>query len=343
MMDRELPANVALSLFTIAICVVIVEGASAVLLSRKAVEKPGIIEVQIYDTEPDDDLGYILMRNNTYTSVKAYGNGTLIYRTTYRSDEHRRRTVNQTYYPDRPHIILFGCSCAYGEGLDDNGTLQYALGNLLPGYNIYNYAAAGWGPQQMLALLESGRLPEEVDSDGGFAIYVFVDPHLDRGIGSTRVPWLYNSPYYRLDGKGRLRRDGSFETGRPVTTAAFRLINEAKGYSNFLRLINLEVPANLSDEDVRLNFEIIRGARREYERQFNGTFIVLIHSIHWDTYLEQRRRLAELLKEEGIPVLHYQVEYSPEDRIQGDEHPTAELNYRMAYNISETLRRDFGA
>jgi hypothetical protein len=295
------------------------------------------IKINLYKSgEKDDNLGYVLKKRYTGNALKSFSNGSLIYNVTYSTDQYGRRNVNQKYIHNNSHILLFGGSFTFGEGLNDNETLQYMLGKGLPEYNIYNYGVYGYGPHQMLALLESERLLQEVKSSKGLAFYIYMWRHIQRSIGSTTEP-QYGAPFYYLDNTGTLQRKGSFISGRPVKTKIYRIFLKVKDKSNFLKLIGLHFPIKISDKDIRLTYEIIAHSKKRYEEQFNGTFYVLIHPSYMD---ENAEKLISLLETNNVDVLNYHIENYQVRRqyvIPGDGHPNAKLNIFL----SEKLINEF--
>lgn len=75
--------------------------------------------------------------------IRSFSNGTLIWNHSFSTDQYGRRIINQKYFQNNSHLILFGGSVAFGVGLEDNETLQYFLSENLTEYDLYNYAV--WG------------------------------------------------------------------------------------------------------------------------------------------------------------------------------------------------------
>jgi hypothetical protein len=190
----------------------------------------------------------------------------------------------------------------------------------------------------MLALLESGRLPGEVETHEGAALFVLGGFQIDRVIGATRAPWTFGFPYYHLNKQGALERKGSFRTGRPLTTFLRELFVLVKKESNFLKWINLDLPPKLSKQDMLLTCKIIGRAKEKYEQQFKGRFCVVMHPLR--EYQQYKEELKGLLEKEGVEVLDPPVEDRPEGKytIPGDGHPNAALNGFL----SAKLARDLG-
>jgi len=330
--------NLSLLIVTVITVIFIVELTSYLILQNKRdYNKYALINKKVY-TQLDDNLGYVLKKNSIHQARKFHSDGSLIYDVTYRTDEFRRRTVGQEYLPLKSHLILFGCSYAYGEGLKDMDTLQDMLGKRMPQYNVYNYAVHGWGPQQMLALLEPGRLPQEVKSNKGVAVYYFIYDHFNRAVGTMGRPWIYGFPYYRLDKDGVVQRDGSFKTGRALITYFYYFLYAMVDKSNFCHLINFSLSSKLTLKDIQLTVEIIKKAKQLYEEQFNGKFYVLIYPFdeNRDPYLNE---FVSLLKENGIAVLNFPLPKNEKSDyvIKHDGHPNAKLNEYLTDNLVQVL------
>jgi len=324
-------AKFVVVLLSMALALLVVEVVSYVILS---VPRPGkVIAEHLYDVERNPDQGYVLKPNNRHHARKYYSGGQVVYDVDYTTDEYGRRTVGQPYLPGRDHLILFGCSHPYGEGLRDEDTLQYMLGTKTAA-NVYNYGVHGYGPQNMLATLESGRLPDEVSSRKGVAIYYYGVWDVQRATGAFSAFWSYDFPYYRINSAGELERHGSFRTGRPFVTWVYELLNK----SNFLRLIHFDSPFSTSSPNVRLTVEIIKKAQREYLRQFHGRFYVLVNS--YEKAEDPRLKLLRSsLEESGIPVLYYPLprEHVDDYYIAGDGHPNAKMNELLSDQLAKDL------
>ena len=91
-------------------------------------------------------------------------------------------------------IVIFGCSFAYGDGLNDNQTINYKLYKLTK-RPVYNLAYRGWGAQQMLYQLKGDGLYKKITNPEYF-IYVYMFDHRRR---LSQPQWYYSSgtPYLR--------------------------------------------------------------------------------------------------------------------------------------------------
>ncbi len=202
-------------------------------------------------------------------------NDSLIYKQYYRTDEvGRRMTPNNR--PDSVYsefAMVTGCSFAFGYGLNDRQTLTYFLDSLM-GCRGYNYAVAGHGTQQTLALLESRDLKYEIREPRGVLVYLFIDDHIPRLIGSRRLIklWASNYPYYFLK-DGVAHRDGSFRSGRHLLSRFYRAISQ----SAFIDLFDIDFPWYTGERHLKLLGAVLKKAKTEFEAQFpDGRFLVVI-------------------------------------------------------------------
>ena len=60
-------------------------------------------------------------------------------------------------YKDKPSIVLFGCSYAYGQNLENEETLSYQLSRYLK-RTVYNFALCGGGLQDILHIIRNNKI-----------------------------------------------------------------------------------------------------------------------------------------------------------------------------------------
>ncbi|MCM8775532.1 MAG: hypothetical protein NC930_04180 [Candidatus Omnitrophica bacterium] len=252
----------------------------------------------------NDDLGFVLKKSETRRVIKSFADGRVVFDALYFTDSKGRRTVGEVCDPGHPHILLFG-SALFGLGLNDPDTVQYRLHKELPDSNIFNYSVMGYGPQQMLALLEKGDLSGEVFSSEGVAIYAFEFLDFHRVMGVRQDSWFYGSPHYDFNRKGELQRNGSFRKSRPIITSLHQFYLLGTRVSHFLKLVDSYQPPRISENDIRLTAAIINQSKKLYEEQFHGKFYVLIlPSPSVPLWKEERIvDLMEFLGAEGVTCL----------------------------------------
>lgn len=164
----------------------------------------------LYDSVKDDNMGYVLKSDSTKRAAKYYGEEK-IYDVTYTVDADGLRVAPPCRTDCDGAVLFFGGSFTYGEGVNDEETMPYRVGVRAQGqYHIYNFGVHGYGPQHMLALIESGRVRSVAKETPQHAVYQALYPsHAQRAAG--KYSWLQNSPRYTLDGNGTPVRHGSFK------------------------------------------------------------------------------------------------------------------------------------
>ena len=251
--------------------------------------------------ERDDLLGFKL-KPSTTVEVEKFVDSKRIYRAQYSIDDHGRRAVPVAAAERRENFVLFfGCSFTYGEGLNDDETLPSFVGRLAPDYRPYNYAVGGYGPQHMLARLESGRIEAEVTERTGKLVYVFIDDHVKRAMNTMRTDWVHHSPYYVADPSGRAVRQGNFNSARPYLYA---LYHDVLPHSQILRFLNMvDFPLTVSDADIELTAKIIEASAKQFFDRFGSKeFYVLLHPVGSSLYGSP---LKKYLEKSAIKYIDY--------------------------------------
>lgn len=284
----------------------------------------------------DADLGFRLRPGNVATSSLAH-DGRIIYDVTY--------TINGDGWRATPHpepataresfVAVFGDSFAFGEGVNDDETLPARLAALAPGHRVYNFGVHGYGPQQMLALLESAEVERVVKGRRGFAIFLMINSHTDRLVGNmaTHNAWGHHMPYYRLE-DGRVVRDGNFTSGRPLLAFLFPLL----GRSQTLRFFGIDLPSPTSEHAHRLAAKVFDESCREFAARFESLGCAVAISptdrraARIVPYLEGTR--ARALDYSGLYADGAITPYF----IEGDGHPSPLGHQALAERIVQDLR-----
>jgi hypothetical protein len=208
---------------------------------------------------------------------RCFVNDTLIYNHNYAIDTLGRRQVPSAH-PDstyRQFALLAGCSYMFGYGVDDRQTLAFAIDSI-SGLKPYTYAIAGQGPQHLLTMLQTNNLQTQIKESNGRLIYLFIDDHLPRLIGSRRLikMWAKDFPYFFIE-NDELKQDSTFTTGRPITTAIYRILTQ----SAFIDLFDIDIPWSISDAHLELAAKVFAAAQQEFLKQYpNGDFVIVIGS-----------------------------------------------------------------
>lgn len=100
-------------------------------------------------------------------------------------------------------IVLFGCSFAYGGGLNEKQTFSYKLAKAANS-TVYNRASPGWGAQQMLYQLREENFYNQI-TPPDYIIYTFIGDQIYRlnqyqwgGMWGNRVNLRYKEENGKL-------------------------------------------------------------------------------------------------------------------------------------------------
>ena len=139
-----------------------------------------LILVRGYKKENPDDVYHI---------------GRIAYKSLLSPDKFRK--PEGLNYTKRP-ILLFGCSFAYGQGLEDKDTFGYKLSQFAK-RPVYNYSMFGKGFQHALYVLRHNYIDKSVKNPE-YAIYVFIEDQIRRIYSNVCMGDFVGQPSYALDG-----------------------------------------------------------------------------------------------------------------------------------------------
>ncbi len=157
----------------------------------------------------DSVAGVVLEPSSSFRAIRKTSDE-LIFDVVYSIDEHGfRSTPRQAGSDYEGCLLFFGCSTIFGLGLNDDETLPYFTNEALDfRYRVYNFGLSATGPNQTLALIESGRFEKSLrcGSKPVLAIHSSVDKAM-RAAGKR--DFSIKSPRYEMVG-GEWQRSGNF-------------------------------------------------------------------------------------------------------------------------------------
>jgi hypothetical protein len=288
-------------------------------------------------SSPDPVLGYGPSLNGTRRiAARRVKGDKVIYDVLYSRDEAGRRIT-----PDRGDkadtaILLFGCSLTVGEGLNDQETFAWQLGEMLgERFQVFNYGFHGYGAHQMLALVESGRLDALATRYKQiYAFYLTIRGHAVRCAGLS--PWDQSGPRYVLQ-NGAITHVGSFNETREHNKLhqADVLFARSRLYAYLKETYRQQA---IPEHALRIHIAIIAQAMHELEARYHAHALTVI----WPNFTG----IEPVLREKGVHTLELtgampdytsaREKYS----IQGDGHPNALANTRIAETLSEYILKN---
>ena len=296
------------------------------IFSNQEIDGRKLYNWQIPAKQPDDNLGIREAPNTTVRNIKRFKDA-IIFDATYSTDAFSRRVTPIVKTKQNKFLALLGCSFTFGEGLNDNQTLNYFIARQSREYYPYNFAVRGAGPNTALAQVQEEGFKARIPEAFGAFVYIYLPSHVNRAVGSLpAVMWNFMTPFYEESSSG-LVRDGSFESGRPLTTKLYRSIGSLFG-NNVLK--NREFPfRNQNDESFvcRLFTEMRNNLKADFPK---SDFIVYTHPFYpTSNFLKDCGKLGGFSVYFGTAI--------PEDHaafeIPFDMHPNAEANRLIAEEI----------
>jgi hypothetical protein len=317
----------------------------------------GPVERQISYTEKeiflaDDVLGY---RPAAARRIghRSYGGDRLLYNVTYTLDDHGLRIASpptNQRADSLPCVVFFGDSFTFGEGMMDEQTMPYQVWRrLAPRYQTVNFGFLGYGPHQMLATLEQGRVASDSHCRPSHIVYQAIPSHVSRAAGLEA--WDHHGPRYGWRPDGRIAQQGHFDDVRPATPLQWlrvghrQLHGRLQGWLEasvlYRTLLNSHRP--VTPEDVALFAAIVSSAKQTASRLYPGvTFQVLFWD--YDDDAEVGEQVLSQLRAQGVvvhpmstilpgfPATRALYEISPYDR-----HPNAQAHAMIADFIAREL------
>lgn len=223
---------------------------------------------------------------------------------------------------------FFGCSFVYGVGVTSTLPMEFSK---VSSFQTYNYGFGGYGPPGILRRLETHPLAQEIPQKEGVGIYVFIDDHVRRTVGSMRYwgTWGSYLPYY----SDSLEFLGSFRQLHPWKSFFFSLLAR----SSTLKYYGVDFPQANSQEDLQKTAFYIQKIREKFLEAFPGQpFVVLFFPEASGIY---GKRLQPLLEAVGIRVLDYSQMMLEKDSFFSDRHPKLTVHRVVAKQLQQDLRK----
>jgi hypothetical protein len=277
-------------------------------------------------------------------SAHRYFKKELLYHVVYTIDSHGLRTGPPTNNSNENAtcVLFFGCSFTFGEGLNDEETMPYLVGVKSKGkYCTYNFGFHGYGPHQMLALLEHCLEEKITGCKPKYAIYQALMDHVRRSSGL--VSYGQYGPRYVLNPNGQVIFVGRFIDNKNDENGMIaRIIDQFK--KSFVLKATLFKERSINSDDVNLFVAIVDRAKTILEARYPG---IKFYVLFWDKFYdeketENREKLLRGLYHRGIRVHLISNVLKDNEKskyiIEKDGHPNAFANELIAeYVINNIL------
>jgi hypothetical protein len=240
-----------------------------------------------------------------FTAKKVASNGDVLYDTIFTIGPDGFRVTPQ-YDAKQSHRINFlGDSFTFGEGVADNQTMAYYVGDLinkqsgskLSPLQVKNYGIHGWGIHQSLAILQS-----KLDSRANIDFVLTAPWHASRAACADF--FTLGSPKYKLEDSGLVKRDGycrSFGWVEHSPKALRGLITSSKVF-NLIQDSLLVI--NDQDKQIQLYLGVLRTIQHEAKQRGEQLLVGFIKADDaWFVGSYNNEKILAALKSMGINVI----------------------------------------
>jgi hypothetical protein len=261
--------------------------------------------------------------------------GVPIYRVDYTFDSNLLRETHSV--ETGPTIVFFGDSFTFGMGLNDADTLPQVFADLLGRkQRVLNLGFGGYGPQQFLVELQTGRFDGVIGAQPRLFIFLTAAAlHVERT--ACKPFWMRHGPRYALE-NGQVALKGACNEGSSLwlregieNTASYRLF--VAPYRN-----------KISRADVDLYIRVLVAAVNVAKEKY-GIATLIPYIPAGASYLKETGfsddEIVQRLRDGGAMVVD--VSLAKEEaagaklRIEGDGHPTPLANRLRASIIKDYI------
>jgi hypothetical protein len=230
-------------------------------------------------------------------------------------------------------IFFFGDSYTFGEGVNDEDTLPQQFSRA-SGIRVINFGVPGYGPHQMLRMLEINGAKVVESNDPLTIVYSLLpSEHIVRAAG--RAAWDKTGPHYEvIDGTPKYM--GPF---RPSTLLP-RILLHSRIYSE---LLDQRIRHFTTDNDRQRLLAILLRARDLSVSRYHASFFVVLWegSAYYPQDDTNEKWIAQTLEQNGVPTLRLSGLIPASAELDGfrfpiDRHPTAKA-YALAANGLKAL------
>ncbi len=283
----------------------------------------------------DKFLGRKPIPNHNFKWVKTL-NGKPVIDVVMHVDSFSRRItpLADSLNPQRDrYALFFGCSFTYGDAVADNQTMPYYFQKNNSAFQAYNYGFFGYSPRHMLARLQHQDLTKQVTQKQGFAVYTYIEDHVNRAIPSAGWIGMYDGYFPDVD-ESSMQTNGVYRFIHPLKYRFGMMVFKSKVRQHFA----MDFPFAYRPKDYELTANLIKKSEEEYKKQFkNDDFYVVLYP----DALKKDSPMLGLLKERGIKVIDFRKLFpypSKKYQLQHDGHPNPEAHRLLMQELSKELK-----
>lgn len=253
----------------------------------------------------------------------------------------RRITPTKSDALFKKHVVLMGCSYAFGEAVENKDTLLAHLHDLHPDIMPYNAAFSGYGPNDVLARILKYHFLSDIQPQDGLGLYLYTDNHIKRFVHAMSVlQWSARPIALEKQSPNTYNVLGRLQDTQPLRYFLLKWLSRSRLMSYF----NIDWPMEITASDYDRLAEVFKAIEYQYKMKTQSTnpFIVVLYPERSTTtnihYLKQSLDKMRILHidytatemENRIPV---------PSRIDYDGHPTSSAYKHLAEMISTDLNK----
>jgi hypothetical protein len=220
-------------------------------------------------------LGLAPLPASTIRSIRMNGRDT-VYDATYTYDVHGLRITPAPVPGAQACVLFYGDSFTLGEGLQDGQSFPAQVATQSGGrITTFNFGFHGYGPQQMLASLESGHTQSAVTCRPTHVVFETLFEHVARVAGLTT--WSRNHPRYVLQEDGTVLHTGFFGDVPPPSPVRARILEQLQKSALYVWLASHQRAVRAADW--KLYVGVVNQARQRVAELYpTAKFEVLLFS-----------------------------------------------------------------
>lgn len=284
----------------------------------------------------DYRLGSVMPKDSVLKGLKIVNDDT-VFNVSYSIDGNRNRITPNHSSSKKEYALIFGCSIAFGEGLNDDETFAYYLQQNSKNCNAYNFAQSGTATNFMLAKLQSFHLSKGVNEKKGKAYYIFFWDHVYRSLGTLNryTTWMHLSPNFESQ-NGKIVQKKLFKNGRPIRSWLYENLYQ----TNIVKYFELDIPFSIQNHHLDFIADLILDSKKAYQKEFkNDEFEVVFYPTYIEYTPQQLNYLKQALTKRGVHFtdLNNVLKYGGEHTLGGDPHPNKATNEKLAKALVKRL------
>ena len=273
-----------------------------------------------------------------FTAKKVASNGDVLYDTIFTIGPDGFRVTPQYDAKQSNRINFLGDSFTFGEGVADNQTMAYYVGDLinkqsgskLSPLQVKNYGIHGWGIHQSLAILQS-----KLDSRANIDFVLTAPWHASRAACADF--FTLGSPKYKLEDSGLVKRDGYCRSFGWVEHSPKAL----RGFITSSKVFNLIQDSllviNDQDKQIELYLGVLRTIQQEATKRGEQLIVGFIKADDaWFVGSYNNDKVLAELTKSGIQVIDMTLADKNENLNSKyfihvlDKHPSSVANFDRA-------------